>query len=53
LRSVKQTMAWLLDDMRMDAELLMGLNLEEMGSWIDDAPKKESLKMLIKTLREL
>lgn len=53
LRSPVQTRSFLLDDLRIDPEWLHKLNLRELGSWIEDAPKKESLKMLVKTLEKL
>lgn len=53
LRSIKQTQQFLLDDLRMDREILNTLNLEVMDTWVENAPKKNSLKMLIKTLRLL
>lgn len=53
LRSVKQTRAFLLDDLRMDEHLLRTLNLEMISTWLEDAPKKSSLKMLISTLKEI
>jgi predicted transcriptional regulator of viral defense system len=53
LRSVKQTALFLIDDMRIDKDALKKLNWEEMEQWIGEAPKKNSLKMLIKTLKQL
>jgi len=53
LRSIKQTQQFLLDDLRMDSEILHSLNLEVMETWIENASKKNSLKILIKTLRQL
>lgn len=53
LRSPVQTRSFLLDDLRIDPEWLRKLNLRELHSWIEDAPKKESLKMLVKTLENL
>lgn len=53
LRSPVQTRSFLLDDLRIDPEWLRKLNLRELRSWIEDAPKKESLKMLVKTLEKL
>ncbi|SDL38320.1 type IV toxin-antitoxin system AbiEi family antitoxin domain-containing protein [Pedobacter antarcticus] len=53
LRSPVQTRNFLLDDLRIDAEWLHKLNLEALHSWIEDAPKKGSLSMLIKTLEKL
>ena len=53
LRSPSQTRFFLLDDLRIDPQWLRKFNLKEMKSWIEDAPKKQSLKMLIKTLEKL
>ena len=53
LRSPVQTRSFLLDDLRIDPEWLRKLNFRELRSWIEDAPKKESLKMLVKTLEKL
>lgn len=52
LRSVPQTRNFLLEDLRIDTEWLRKFNLKELRSWIEDAPKKDSLKMLIKTLEK-
>lgn len=53
LRSIKQTREFLIEDLRMDSEELSTLDTELMELWIENAPKKSSLKMLIKTLIEL
>ncbi len=53
LRSMKQTEEVLLEDLRMDSEVLSELDTDVMGSWIENAPKKKSLEMLIKTLSKL
>lgn len=53
LRSVKQTIAFLLEDLRMNEEILKRLDKEIIYSWLESAPKKNSLKILIKTLEEL
>ena len=53
LRSVKQTREFLIEDLRIDYELLSTLDTDLMDLWIEHAPKKSSLKMLIKTLKEL
>lgn len=53
LRSTNQTMDFLLDDMRMDEDILRTLDRSAIHSWLDDAPKKSSLIMLIKTLDKL
>jgi hypothetical protein len=53
LRSVSQTKDFLLNDMRMDEEILQSLNTTTIASWIDDAPKSNSIAMLVKTLNAL
>lgn len=53
LRSPAQTRNFLLDDLRIDVESLRKFNLKDLRSWIEDAPKKESIKMLAKTLEKL
>lgn len=53
LRSIKQTREFLFEDLRMDSEILKTLDTNVMESWINNAPKKSSLKMIIKTLIEL
>ena len=53
LRSIKQTQEFLIEDLRMDTEVLRTLETKIIEYWIKDAPKKNSLKMLIKTLVKL
>jgi len=53
LRSPAQTRNFLLDDLRIDPQSLQKFNLKELRSWIEDAPKKDSLRMLVKTLEKL
>lgn len=53
LRSVRQSKELLIDDLRMDESLLQNLNTNTIHSWINDAPKKSSLQMLVKTLNQL
>jgi predicted transcriptional regulator of viral defense system len=53
LRSIKQTQEYLMEDLRIDREELSTLDTEVIGLWIKNAPKKSSLKMLIKTLGQL
>lgn len=50
LRSMRQTEAFLFDDLRLDEELLFDFDLAMIESWLEDAPKSTSLAMLIKTL---
>lgn len=53
LRSTRQTKDFLLEDLRMDESILRKLDISVIHSWLDNAPKKNSLEMLIKTLKEL
>ncbi|HUH75380.1 MAG TPA: hypothetical protein VLZ75_13380 [Chitinophagales bacterium] len=52
-RSVGQVSDFLLDDMRMDEENLSRLDISVIRSWIEDAPKKSSLNLLVKMLETL
>lgn len=53
LKSIIQTFEFLIEDLRIEEDVLQRLNPEIIQNWVDDAPKKESLKMLIKSLRKL
>lgn len=53
LRSTGQTKDLLLEDLRMDESMLRKLDTSVIHSWLNDAPKKNSLAMLIKTLEKL
>jgi len=53
LRSIKQTQAFLMEDLRIDSEVLNTLDTNIMKLWVNNAPKKSSLKMLINTLMQL
>ena len=53
VRSIKQVMELLIDDLRIDEQMLHNLNTNEISTWIMDAPKKNSLILLIKALKEL
>ncbi|MCB9233738.1 MAG: hypothetical protein H6581_18930 [Bacteroidia bacterium] len=53
LRSIRQTREILLEDLRLDREILNNLDTQWMELWVEAAPKKSSLEILIKTLREL
>ncbi len=52
-RSVVQTSEWLTEDLRIDEELLRSLDADKIEDWIKDAPKKESLRLLVKALKNL
>jgi len=53
LRSIKQVMELLIDDLRIDEQMLHNLNTNEISTWIMDSPKKNSITLLIKALKEL
>ena len=53
LRSTRQTKDFLLEDQRMDESMLRKLDTSIIHSWLNNAPKKTSLEILIKTLKEL
>jgi len=51
-RSKASVLSYMEDDLRIDIDMLKTLDLSTMESWISTAPKKESLAMLIKTIRQ-
>lgn len=53
LRSSRQVMELLTEDLRIDKDVLRNLNKNELSNWIINAPKKASIIMLLKTLQEL
>jgi hypothetical protein len=53
LRSTKQVKDFLLEDMRIENQLLHTLHITTIKQWVNHAPKKSSIKILIKTLMEL
>lgn len=53
LRSKKQAMTFLVQDLRMDKDRLRELNLREMAKWLPICPKRTSIKNLIEAIAEL
>lgn len=53
LRSTTQAKAYFLEDLRIEESSLKKLDLKNIVSWLTDAPKKESLQTLIKTIENL
>lgn len=53
LRSVKQTREYLMEDLRISRESLRELNTSKIKDYIKEAPKQESILILIKTLNDL
>ena len=53
LRSIKQTRAYLMEDLRIEKQNLWELNIRSIKDWIKKAPKEASILLLYKTLAEL
>jgi hypothetical protein len=53
LRSVKQTREYLMEDLRISKESLRDLNTNAINDYLKDAPKQDSISILIKTLNDL
>lgn len=53
LRSQTSAGTYLLEDLRMDEDNLRELNTRVMRNWLPDAPKKDSLLMMIKMIESL
>lgn len=53
LRSIRQTMDLLVEDLRIEKQKLREFDTEAIRSWINHAPKKQSLSILVKTLNNL
>lgn len=53
IRSETTAGRYLIDDLRMDEDVLKRFNTQMMNDWLPDAPKKESLKMVIKMIKGL
>jgi len=51
-RSMTSVLTYLENDVRIDIEMLKNLDITCMESWIPTSPKKDSLSMLIKTIRQ-
>lgn len=52
-RSAVQLMAWLTEDMRINRDALRALRLGMIREWLNSAPKKDSLQLLVKILEKL
>ncbi len=53
LRSITQTMNFLIEDLRIEIEQLQKLSIDSIECWVEDAPKRSSLQMLVNTLDAL
>lgn len=52
LRSVKETMELLINNWRIEEDDLKQLDLRQMGTWLKHAPKKASIALLIKAIKQ-
>jgi hypothetical protein len=52
-RSTQGVKEFLTEDLRIEKDSLLQLDLESIESWIEHAPKKTSIEMLVKTLERL
>lgn len=53
LRSIRNAYDYLVDDMRIDESALKDLNTNMIQEWLSDAPKKDSLLMVVKMIEQL
>jgi hypothetical protein len=53
LRSKRQAMVFLLEDLRIEKEKLSELNTQEMKNWLPACPKSKSIQVLIEAIEEL
>ncbi|SFE16474.1 Transcriptional regulator, AbiEi antitoxin, Type IV TA system [Chitinophaga sp. CF118] len=53
LRSQKNAINYLLEDLRMNEEYLKEFDTKSMLEWLSDSPKKNSLLMIIKAINSL
>lgn len=53
LRSQVNVISYLIDDLRIDEDSLKDLDTDYMSVWLPDSPKKDSLSMLVKTIKRL
>jgi hypothetical protein len=53
LRSKKQAMAFLVEDLRMEKDRLRELNLRDMLTWLPVCPKEASIKNIIESIVDL
>ena len=53
LRSQKSVISYLIDDLRIDEDSLKSLDIDYMSAWLPDSPKKDTLSMIVKTIKSL
>lgn len=52
-RSKKSVLEYLVDNLRVDEDMLRKLNTKIMSTWLDKSLKKESLLMVVETLKSI
>ena len=52
-RSKKNILSYLTEDLRINTEMLKTLDTRMISEWISEVPKKNSIEMLVKSLRDL
>jgi hypothetical protein len=53
LRSTKQAIAYLVEDLRIEIDDLRNLSISDMKQWFADCPKQKSIQLLIETISGL
>jgi len=53
LRSIGKAYDYLVDDMRMDESALKDLDTNAIRGWLSHAPKRDSLRMVVKMIEQL
>ncbi|WP_218127827.1 hypothetical protein [Niabella drilacis] len=52
-RSIAAAKTYLLENLRMDKEALKNLDTQQMREWLHNAPKQESLSLIIQSISQL
>lgn len=52
-RSIAAAKTYLLENLRMDKEALKNLDTQQMKEWLNNAPKQESLSLIIQSISQL
>lgn len=52
-RSKSSVLSYMENDLRLNIDQLMRFDLDSLAGWISDAPKKQSLRLLIETIQGL
>lgn len=52
-RSKSSVLSYMENDLRLDIDQLLKFDLDSLARWISDAPKKQSLQLLLETIKGL